>query len=57
MAAEGHPLLFSIVVKMISREFWVSLPWELLYLDDLMMVAECREQVIRKLNIWQEGLE
>ena len=57
MAAEGHPLLFSIVVKMISREFWVSLPWKLLYLDDLMMIAECREQVIRKFNIWKEGLE
>jgi len=34
------PLLFVIVMEAISREFRVALPWELLYADDLAVIAE-----------------
>ena len=34
------PLLFVIVMEAISREFRVALPWELLYTDDLAVIAE-----------------
>ena len=34
------PLLFLIVMEVISREFRVALPWELLYADDLAVIAE-----------------
>jgi len=34
------PLLFMIVMEAISREFRVALPWELLYADDLAVIAE-----------------
>ena len=34
------PLLFVIVMEAISREFMVALPWELLYADDLAVIAE-----------------
>ena len=34
------PLLFVIVIEAISREFRVALPWELLYADDLAVIAE-----------------
>ena len=34
------PLLFVIVMEAISREFRVTLPWELLYADDLAAIAE-----------------
>jgi len=34
------PLLFVIVMEAISREFRVALPWELLYADDLVMIAK-----------------
>jgi len=37
------PLLFVIVVEAISREFRVALPWELLYADDLAVVAETED--------------
>jgi len=30
------PLLFVIVMEALSREFRVTLPWELLYVDDLV---------------------
>ena len=34
------PLLFVIVMEAISREFRVGLSWELLYADDLVVIAE-----------------
>jgi len=34
------PLLYVIVMETFSREFRVTLPWELLYADDFIMVAE-----------------
>ena len=38
---------FMIVMEAISREFRVALPWELLYADDLAVIAET-EDVLRK---------
>ena len=40
------PLLFVIVREAISREFRVALPWELLYADDLAVIAETEEELI-----------
>jgi len=37
------PLLFVIVMEAISREFRVALPWDLLYADDLVVIAETRD--------------
>ena len=34
------PLLFIIVMEALSREFRTGCPWELLYADDLLIVAE-----------------
>jgi len=34
------PLLFTIVMEAISREFRVALPWELLCADILIVIAE-----------------
>ena len=46
------PLLFVIVMADISREFRVALPWELLYADDLVVIAETEEDLIKSLNEW-----
>jgi len=43
------PLLFMIVMEAIFREFRVALPWELLYADDLAVIAETEEELIRDL--------
>ena len=40
------PLLFVIVMEAISSEFRVALPWELLYADDLAVIAETEEELI-----------
>jgi len=49
------PLLFVIVMEAISREFRVALSWELLYADDLVVIAETEDDLIKRLNaptIW-----
>jgi len=50
------PLLFVIVMEAISREFRVALPWELLYADDLVVIAET-EDLINRLNDWNNNVE
>ena len=40
----------------ISREFRVALPWELLYADDLAVIAET-EELIKRLNDWNDNVE
>ena len=51
------PLLFVIVIEAISREFRVALFWELLYADDLVVIAETEEDLIKRLNIWKNNVE
>jgi len=43
-------LLFLIVMEVSSREFRVALPWELLYADDLVVIAETEDNLIKRLN-------
>ena len=51
------PFLFVIVMEAISREFRVALPWELLYADDLVVIAETEEELIKRLNEWKDNAE
>jgi len=37
-----YPLLLVIVTEALSREFRVALPWELMYTDDLVVIAETK---------------
>jgi len=46
-----------IVMEAISREFRVVLPWELLYADDLAVIAETEEELIKRLNEWKDNVE
>ena len=52
-----RPLLFVIFMEAISREFRVALPWELLYADDLAVIAETEEELIKRLNEWKDNME
>jgi len=51
------PLLFVIVMEAISREFRVALPWELVYADDLAVIAETEEELIKRLNEWKDNVK
>ena len=48
---------FVIVMEAISREFRAALPWELMYADDLAMIAETEEELIKRLNEWKDNVE
>ena len=51
------PLLFVIVLEALSYEFQTGCPWELLYADDLAIIAETEEDLRRKLKMWKDGME
>jgi len=43
------PSLFVTVMEALSREFRVTLPWELLYTDDLVVIPEIEDDIIKTL--------
>ncbi|MBJ3201398.1 hypothetical protein JGB54_23260, partial [Salmonella enterica subsp. enterica serovar Agona] len=47
------PLLFVIVMDVITKEVREGLPWEVLYADDLVLVAESEEKL--KVSAEMEG--
>ena len=49
------PLL--IVLEALSREFRSGVPWEDLYADDLVTIAESLEECVRRLLTWKEAME
>ena len=52
------PLLFIIVLEaLVSREFRCGVPWEDLYADDLVIIAESLEECVRRLLTWKEAME
>ena len=51
------PLLFVIVLEALSREFREGLPMELLYADDLVLIAETKELLLEKVRKWRQGME
>ena len=40
-----------------SRKFREGLPWELLFADDLALMAESKEQLLVRIERWREGME
>jgi hypothetical protein len=51
------PLLFIIVMDALSSEFREGLPWELLYADDLVLIAEGETELLEKIRKWRTGIE
>jgi len=43
-------------MEALSTEFRLALPWELLYADDLVVIAES-EDLIKRLNEWKNCVE
>ena len=47
----------SFMLEALSREFRTAVPWELLYADDLVLMADTKEECISKLKAWKAGME
>ena len=50
------PILFAIVLEALSRGFNARLPWQLLYADDLVIMADSLEELSVKLERWKAEL-
>ena len=50
------PILFAIVLKALSPGFSAELPWELLYDDDLVIMADSLDELSVKLERWKAEL-
>ena len=42
-----------MVLEALSMEFRTGSPWELLYADDLVIIAKTMEELTVKLNAWR----
>ena len=51
------PFSFVILLEASSRENREGLPMELLYADDLVMVAETEELLLEKIRKWKNGMK
>ena len=49
------PLLFIMTLEALLQQFRTGLPWEVLYADDLVLIAESMEELIGKLQQWKAG--
>ena len=47
------PLLFILVLEVLSSEFRTGVPWELLYADGLVLIADTQEECISKPKAWK----
>jgi len=51
------PLLSVTVMEALSREFRVALPWKLLCTNNLVVIAETEDDLIKRLNEWKDNME
>ncbi|XP_065325211.1 uncharacterized protein LOC135931830 [Gordionus sp. m RMFG-2023] len=50
-------LLFILVIDVVAREMREGLPWELLYADDLVLMAHNEEELRDKISKWKMTME
>ena len=51
------PFIFTVIMEEISKCIWETVPWYMLFADDIVLVAETKEEVNNKLEEWKEVLE
>jgi hypothetical protein len=51
------PLLFIIVLEALTRKCRRGLPYELLFADDLILMAESKELLLERLSLWKGNME
>ena len=52
-----RPLLFILVLEALSRGFHTDRPWELLYADDLVIIASSEQELKKRLGAWKKRME
>src|SRR5580658_4420523 len=52
-----NPLLFIIVLEALTRKYRKGLLYELLFVDDLILMAESMELLLERLSVWKASME
>ena len=52
-----NPFIFSVIMEEISKSIWEMVPWCMIFADDIVLVAETKEEVSNKLDELREALE
>ncbi|XP_071695521.1 uncharacterized protein [Rutidosis leptorrhynchoides] len=51
------PILFTLILDELSRVIQEIIPWSQIFADDIMLVADSKEELNRRLKQWREALE
>ena len=51
------PFLFAIILDELSKSIWETVPWCMLFADNIVLVAETGEEANVKLEEWKAVLE
>ncbi|GKB46415.1 ataxia telangiectasia mutated family protein [Tanacetum coccineum] len=51
------PYLFTLILDELSREIQESIPWCMIFADDIVLIAESAEELNNKIKRWREALE
>ena len=51
------PLLFIIVLEVLSLELSTGCRWELLYADNMVAITDSLEELLVKVQMWKSGME
>ena len=51
------PLLFILVLEALSREFKTGVPFDLLYADDLAIMADSLDDCVKQFQQWRQAME
>ena len=51
------PFLFAVIIDELSKSIWETVPWCMLFADDIVLVAESSDEANTKLDEWREVLE
>ena len=51
------PFIFTVIMEKISISIWETVPWCMLFADNIVLVAKSREEVSNKLDERREALE
>jgi len=53
----SSPCLFALVMDEFTRHIHGEVPWCMLFVDNIVLVKEIREEIIFKVDRWREALE
>ncbi|XP_070032752.1 uncharacterized protein [Nicotiana tomentosiformis] len=52
-----NPFLFSLVMDVLTRHFQGEVSWCMLFIDDIVLIDETRDNVNAQLEVWRQTLE